>query len=124
VLWQFFMAAYPSERRVPEYGKIADGGDAQQIKGANGPEKEGIPLKDVNAEACEGEGDQHAKGNGEEEGVLETRVICVFLSDWALNGGSERISVQIARLVEGWKAEGRFATRLKGQFSALSHPHT
>lgn len=45
VLWQFFMAAYPSERRVPEYGKIADGGDAQQIKGANGPEKEGIPLK-------------------------------------------------------------------------------
>lgn len=61
-----------------------------------------------------GEADRDEQDEGE---VLQTRVECVFLSDWALQGGSERISGVLAKTVEGWRADGRFATRLKGEYA-------
>lgn len=47
--------------------------------------------------------------------VLDTRVECVFLSEWALRGGSEMITSSLARTLQSRKRDGKFAARLKGE---------
>jgi hypothetical protein len=68
VLWQFFMSAFPDQslKKVEK-----DGSDSK------------VRTKMANMEVG-GEADRDELDEGE---VLQTRVECVFLSDWALQGG-------------------------------------
>ena len=48
--------------------------------------------------------------------ALDAQVECVFLSDWVLSGGPERISSVLAGVVGKWREAGKFPGPLAGTF--------